>query len=143
VEGREVDAVLDAFEDLIVDESGLAELLAAMNDAMSDGINVGSALNFRDGRAIGSDVADEVFEGGRDVAQGSGESLGGLLAVANMDDGFAADAFNFAAADAVVFVLFDSIEVGRDDLEFEAGATRIQNQDIHRSAFWCSAIGHS
>ena len=53
---------------LVVDERGRGEELAAVNDAMADGVDVGSAANPGYCALVGGDVANQVFEGGGNIA---------------------------------------------------------------------------
>src|SRR5882672_4565499 len=46
VQGGQVDAILNAPHHFVVDEDGIRKSLAAMNHAMSDGVNIGRALDF-------------------------------------------------------------------------------------------------
>jgi len=41
----------------------------------------------------------------------------------NMDDRLAANASNFAAADAIVLVLFDPLKIGGNHLKLQTGAS--------------------
>ena len=69
VQRREVDAVLDLVDHRVVDEHRAGQLLAAVDDAMADGVDVGERLDARH-RGLGRDQpAQDVIEGGAVVAQ--------------------------------------------------------------------------
>src|SRR5208337_1990099 len=52
VQGSQIDAVLDAFQDLIVDDGGLVKQLATMHDTMSRGMNVAEIANLGDAGVV-------------------------------------------------------------------------------------------
>ncbi len=54
-----------------------------------------------------------------------------LLTIADTNDGFASYPFDFAAANPVVFVLLDLLQIGGDDLELKARTSRVQDEYVH------------
>jgi hypothetical protein len=56
-----------------------------------------------------------------------------LVAIADVDDGFSANPFQFALANSVIFVLFYPFEIGGNHLELQARTSGIQDENIHAS----------
>ena len=56
-----------------------------------------------------------------------------MLAMLSIDrnNGFAADSLNHPAAQTLIPILFDSISISGDDLEFQAGTSGIEDENIH------------
>src|ERR1700757_2892009 len=106
-----------------------------MHHAMSDGLNIACALDLGNLRAIRRDVARQIIQRSSNVTQGRGQSLPRVLPVADSDNGLAPDTLHLAAADAIVFFLFDLFEVGGNDLELQTGTAGVQNEDVHCRCF--------
>ena len=51
----------------------------------------------------------------------------------DIDDRFAANALHLAAADAIVLVFANAIQIGVNDLELQTRTSRIHNQNVHHS----------
>ena len=127
----EIDAVLDSLHDFVGDQNGIREALAAVHHAMSDRVNVGHALDFRNaGIRRGRPANDEIERPGN-VFQGCGELLFGAVALLHGDDRFGADSLDFAAQQANVLILADPLKIGGDDLKLQAGAAGVENENVH------------
>ena len=47
------------------------------------------------------------------------------------DDGFAAQAFHLTPAEPLILECLDALKVGCNDLKLQAGAPRVEDQDVH------------
>ncbi len=47
------------------------------------------------------------------------------------DDGFAAQSLHLASAETLVFVFLDAFEISSNHLELQAGASRVEDQNVH------------
>jgi len=133
VQRREVDAVLDLVDHRVVDDHRAGQLLAAVDDAVADGVDVGERLDTRHPGLRRHQPAQHVVEGGAVVAQRRGPPHRRLALGAQGDQRLAADAFENAARQRAVLVAIDHLEVGRDDLELERGAATVEDEDVHGS----------
>ena len=97
VQWGEIDALFDFFQDILGDDRRLFKALSAVDHAVSDRVDVAHAFNFLDAGLIGGCPTNHEIERGGNVPQGSGDGLFGAVALANGDDRFSADAFDFAA----------------------------------------------
>src|SRR5215831_15565528 len=102
-----------------------------MDHAMPDGLNVGGAANFLNTRFVGSYVSDQVIERCGVITEGCSEFLLGFVFRLKGDDRLAACALNFALADSLVSVLLDPLQVGCNDLELQARASGIEDENVH------------
>ena len=136
VQRRQIDAVFDPFQHLIVDERRFLKQFSAMHHAMPDRMHVRRAFDFRR-RPTGRTRCSEPDNRAREPISRSGavNVCSGISAMLNPDDRLAADTLDFAAAHAIVLVLLDLLKIGRDHLKLQAGASRVKNQNIHRRAF--------
>src|ERR1017187_9782841 len=98
---------------------------------MPNRVNVTRTLDLSDSRFVGGNVTNQVVQRRRDVSQRSGKLLfcGGPLL--ECDDRLPTDAFYFAAAEAFVLMLLDTIQIGCDDLKLQAGTSGIEYKDVH------------
>ena len=131
VKRRQLYTILDSFHDGIADQGRILKHLTAVHHAMSDRIDVGSALDFCDARPVRSYISNYVFERRHCVAKRLRQRLCWLTAVADADDCRASNPLNFAAADAVIFVVADPLKIGRNDLELQRGASGVHHQHVH------------
>jgi len=59
------------------------------------------------------------------------------------NDGFSANALHLSAAQALVTRLLDPLQIGGNHLEFEAGTSRVEDENVHiLSVLLGSAPGH-
>src|SRR5271165_3614675 len=112
VKGRKINAVFNSLQDLVVDKGRLREQLAAVHNAMPNRLNVTRTLDLGDSRFVGGNVADQVVQRRRNVAQRSRELLSRFGALLESDYRLPTDAFHLAAADALIFLLLDPIQIG-------------------------------
>src|SRR5215470_8427352 len=114
-----------------------------MHYAVANRVDIGEALNLGYSRLFGREPADHMAERGRNIAEGSGRyqarALGGLKCY----DGLTADPFHLPAAEALILVFLDSLQVSGNDLEFQAGTTGVQDESIHWALLWdgCNCSG--
>ena len=101
-----------------------------MHHAMTNRVDIPKVLDRVDTRVIGSNPAQDMIERRRNILQ----RRRGLLPRATHfhgNDRFTANAFHNATAKALVGVLFDPVQVSRNNLEFEAGRTSIDDDNVH------------
>ena|SRR6516162_7201681 len=98
-----------------------------MYDAVTDGMHVCRALDFRDARLIRSNVSQQVVERCSHVPQGCSQGLSRLLAISNFNNSFATYPFDLTTENPIVLVLLDLLKVGCDDLELQAGTSGVQD----------------
>src|SRR4029077_3052274 len=131
MQGSEVNATFDSRHHFVGDQNRFSKRLAAMHHSMTDRVNVGGALNFRDaGIGRGCPVNDEIERAGN-VLQGRCELLLRAVALLYGDNGFGADSLDLASQKADVFILANSVEIRGDDLEFQAGAAGVEDENVH------------
>ena len=114
--------VVDRLDDLGGDQAALLELLAAVDHAVADGVDLGNALN--DLALAGGHLLDDLGEslgvGGEDGGRG------GLVAVGLMGDHAALHADALAQTFAQ-----DLLALHVDQLVLQAGRTAVDNQNFH------------
>src|ERR1017187_2816738 len=98
---------------------------------MSNCVNVTRTLDLSDPRSVGGNVADQVIQRRRYVSQRSGELLFCFGALLERDNRLSTEAFHLAAADALILMLLDTIQIGCDDLKLQAGTSRVEYKDVH------------
>src|SRR5271157_749491 len=76
-----LNAVFNPLQDLAVDQRRLREHLAAVHNAMPNGVNVSRTLDLSNTRFVRRNVADHIVQRRRNVAQGSSKLLLGLGAL--------------------------------------------------------------
>ena len=81
MERRQVDAVFDSLQHLIVDDDRFLEQLAAMHHAVSHRVDVSQTANLVDPGAIRCQPAQHIIECCRDIADGRGQLLPDTCAV--------------------------------------------------------------
>ena len=113
--------LVDLGENLIVDERGVLEVPAALNDAVAEGLHLEAVLvDELDDLADGSAVIGEVHD------------LLDLLAI-TLD--MAEDAVG--QTDALAIALGEDLAgLGVHQLEFEARATGVENENVHDTPWW-------
>ena len=113
--------LVDLGEHLIVDERGVLEVPATLNDAVAEGLHLEAMLvDELDDLADGSAVIGEVHD------------LLDLLAI-TLD--MAEDAVG--QADALAIALGEDLAgLGVHQLEFEARATGVENENVHDTPWW-------
>ncbi len=131
VQGGEVDAIFDSAHNLVGNEDGIRKKFTAVHHAMSDRVNVTHTLDFRNTRLGRCDPADDEIERAGNIFQGGGKFLPGAVAFLHGDDGFGADTLDLAAQQANVLILADPLKIGGDDLKLQAGASGIDDQNVH------------
>ena len=131
VQRREVDAVLDLVHDLVADHHRPRELLAAVDGAVADRVDVADRGDAGDAGLGRDEPAQHVVERGAVVAQRRRAPHRGLALDAEGDERLAADPLDHAAGELAVGVSLDRVEVGVDDLELEGGAAGVQDQYVH------------
>ena len=113
---------MDSLDDLGGDQAALLELLAAVNHAVADGVDLGNALD--DLALAGGHLLDDLGEslgvGGEDGGRG------GLVAVGLMGDHAALHADALAQTFAQ-----DLLALHVDQLVLQAGRTAVDNQNFH------------
>src|SRR3974390_2436154 len=102
-----------------------------MHHAIPDGMDVRGAADLVHAGLIRCDVANQVVQGRSYIAQWRGELLLAAIALLKGDDGFPSSAFYHAAAQKLVLLLLDVLQVGRDDLKLQAGTSGIQDEYVH------------
>src|SRR5262249_32468794 len=127
VEGGQIDAILNPLQHLVSDEDRFGKEFPAVNHTMPSGMDVGRTLDFRDSRSIGYDPTNQVLQGPRNIGERSCKSLPRSIACLHRDDGFSADSLSLAAAQALVAVLLNPVEIGRNQLKFESRTPRVEH----------------
>src|SRR5258708_27204350 len=102
-----------------------------MYHAMSYCVNVSHALNFRNAGIRRGCPANDEIECSGSVLQRCGELLLGTVTVLNRDNRFGADSLDLATKQADVLILTDPVEVRGDDLELQAGAAGVEDENVH------------
>jgi hypothetical protein len=57
------------------------------------------------------------------------------------EDRLAANALHFAAAKTIVSILLHPLHIGGNDLELQAGASRVQDKNVHCTVHTCYLPG--
>src|SRR4051794_18390994 len=94
VQGRQIDALLDALEHPIIDQCRFLKQLPAMHHAMSYGVHISRALDLPDARALRDNVPKQIIECGSHISQRSSQSRARLLPISHPDDSFAANSLD-------------------------------------------------
>src|SRR6516162_3188374 len=97
---------------------------------MAHGVNVRGRFEFGERRLL-REPSDEVVERGGQIGELSAKFARRLLANVDGDGRCAANAFDEAAAEAVIGILSDAVDVRGDELKFESGASGVQHKDVH------------
>src|SRR5215472_46625 len=103
-----------------------------MHNAVSYGVNVTQALDFRDFRLRRYQPTNNVVERRGHVFQRRRESLFRPVALLHGDERLSADPFDFTAQQADILVLAYSLEIGGNNLKLYAGAAGIEDKHVHR-----------
>src|SRR5262249_46831889 len=140
VQRCQFDHVFDAAEHFVGDEDGVSEAFAAMHDAMTDGVDVGDAVDAFDAGGFRRGPANDVINGGARGAHVGGRALLRAAFDRRGDDGFAAYAFDRAARQPAVGVASDLVEVCGDELELDRGTAAVENQNIHCTVSSLAAV---
>ena len=131
MEGREVDAVLDPLQHLIVDDGRFLEKLAAMHDTVSRGMDVSQTPNLVDPGAIRCEPAQHIVERRGDIADRRSQRLPQTCAVLDGDDRFPANSLHLSTAQELILIVLDSLNIRGNHLELQAGASRIDDEYVH------------
>jgi len=125
VQGRKVNAVLNAAHHFVIDQYGLSEFLAAMYDSVTYGVNIGCALNRVNARICGTTPANDVIDCRSHIPERRSQSLlrAAFDRVSNYR--FASDALDSSASESAISILLDQIKVGCDDLKLDRRASAI------------------
>src|SRR5690606_13687085 len=127
VQWCEVDRVLDAREDGIIDYDRFREVFATMHHAMSDGVDAAKA---RTGDFV-SEPTQGCLDGRTVVTDRSGRSDRGPVGRVDPDQRFAANPVDEAAGKSHITVRRHAFGIGRNDLELEGRRTRVQDEYVH------------
>ena len=127
VQRRQVDAVFNPGQHLVIDQHRLLEHFAAMHYAMAHRLNIAQRANLFDAGPVGGQVPQNVIEPRAYIADGSGEFLPGSIFRFYGHDGLATDSLHRAAAQPLVGVLTDPVGVRGNYLKLQAGASRVQH----------------
>jgi hypothetical protein len=119
VKGRQLDAVLDAPGDRLVDDNRLCEFLGAMHHPVTDGMDVGERVNAGNLRLGRNNPPNHVVECRAMIAQRDGRFQRRPAGRLEVDQRLTADALNEALGLLHIRIFFDDIEVCFNDLEFE------------------------
>jgi hypothetical protein len=119
VQRREVDAVLDLLQHGVIDQDGTVELLAAMNDAVAHGVDVGERAEAGNRGFRRDQPAQDVIQGLPVVAQGGGEALRRAALGVQGEQRLAADPLDQPAGQLAVRFALDGFEVRGNELELE------------------------
>src|SRR6266496_1499758 len=116
---REIDALLNSLEHLVVHARRLLEQFPAMNDAMSHRVNIGRLPDLRNDRLFRRNISDQIVESRANVLQLGGHGSGVILTMRDLDCRGAPDPLDLAAADPGILLLmpFNPFRIYGDDLE--------------------------
>jgi hypothetical protein len=122
VERGQLDVVLERLDDLVVDEDGAREALAAVDDAVADGADLLDARQRR-GVALGEE-GDGQRQAGRMVGDGLGTPDGpGRPLLGDLALGL---------ADALDEALREDVALGHGvELVLDRGAAAVDDEDLH------------
>src|SRR5207253_4235283 len=119
---RELDAVLYAAQHLLGDGDGVREALAAVDDAVADGVHVADRADGPDAGVGRSDPADDGLDRRARVAHRRGRAPRLRPFGLKRDYRLAADALDLPARQTLVRVLRNTVEVCGDDLKLDGRA---------------------
>ena len=137
MERRQVDAVFNSLQDIIVDDDRFLEQLAAMHHAVSRRVDVSQAANLINPGAIRRQPAQHKIKRPRDITDGCGQLLPDTFAVLYGDDRFPADPLHLPTAQKLIVVLPDSLKVCGNHLELQTGASGVDDEDVHGFFRFC------
>src|SRR5262245_3323500 len=98
---------------------------------MPHGMDVGRSLDICDSRSLGRNPTDQVLQGRRYIGERSRKPLPRSIAYLHRDDCFSTDSLGLATAQALIGVLLNPIEIGRNQLKLQSRASRVEYEDIH------------
>src|SRR4051812_21376817 len=119
MERGEVDHVLDTAEHGIVDPHGSLEALAAMHDAVANGLDVADCADDRS-RLLRREPTNDMVDGRAKVAKWR-RAARRRLAGAQCEDRLAANALDLPAGELFIGVLGDALGVCAHELQLERG----------------------
>jgi len=124
---RKLDAILDAAQDFVVDQDRVSEALASVNHSMTDGVNVGDAMDAVYAGGFGSRPSNDEVNGRSHVSKRFCEPS--MLAAFRLkrDDSLAADALDRASSESPVLITGKSIEIGCYELKLDRRASAIED----------------
>jgi hypothetical protein len=131
VQGRQVYAVLYASQDIVSDEHGVREALAAVYNPVAYGVYVRDRLNFAYAGSLGAGPANYKLYGGAHVPELRRYSFGLAPRSVQGDYGLAAYALKVAASEPSVCVPGNLLNVRLYQLKPYRRASTIQYQYVH------------
>src|SRR6185369_17029498 len=102
-----------------------------MYHAMAHGMNVGNASNLVDSRFFRDGPTENHLHGGTRVSDGLGETFWRFTVRRKRDDPGAADTLDQPVGQTLVRVLFDSLEISRNQLKLDRRTAAIKDQYVH------------
>jgi hypothetical protein len=111
----------------------MSELLAAVNYAMADGMNVGDALNILYVGIIRAGPANDEIDSRAGVSERLGHSLLFAAFALKRDDRFSPDSLYRAASEASIRVLLYQAKVSGDQLKLDRRTSAVEDEDVHKS----------
>src|SRR5271166_5243267 len=104
-------------------------------------MHVSRALDLLYPRLVRRKISKQVVHRATHVSERRGKGPPCFLAVLNLDDGLATDSFDFPAQNSIILIIFYLLKIGSDDLELQAGTSRVQYQDVH-CILYTASISH-
>src|ERR1700692_2136072 len=101
-----------------------------MHHAMSGSMDISQTANLVDPGVIRCQPAEHIVECRRDVADRGGQLLPQTCAVLHGDDCFPANSLHLPTAQKLIVIVPDSLNVRGNHLELEAGASRINDENV-------------
>jgi hypothetical protein len=129
---RKLNAILYAAQNFVIDQDGMGETLAAVDDAMAHGIDIRNASDFADAGILRASPAQYQIDSRARVPERSRRSLRRAPFSAERNNRLAADALDQAAREPPVAILRDALQIRFDQLKLNRRAAAIKDENDHK-----------